>query len=273
MVQPYLDSSSRDDRLSGGSHRIPIDTPLGRFEVWTKRVGNNPSLRLLLLHGGPGCTHEYFEAADSWLPAAGVEYYYYDQLGSGRSDIPTDESLWDLPRFVDEVEQVRLALGLDRDSFVPADLRPDQGPRLGLGPRRHHRHARRVGDTDRTVCPSLPEEQQPAYPAGAVSIDEFQRGFHHRRLLLDQLRRHAAVDCALGRGHVGLVGAGGGTGHCARATDGAFHGLRGGRPGSSPGTDRLWSSPAAAWPSVPAWPGGRRPSGCTPIRSRASSPG
>lgn len=118
MSFSYLDSFSRDDRLSGGSRRIPIDTPAGRFEVWTKRIDNNPSLRLLLLHGGPGCTHEYFEAADSWLPAAGVEYYYYDQLGSGRSDIPTDESLWDLPRFVDEVEQVRTALGLDRDSFV-----------------------------------------------------------------------------------------------------------------------------------------------------------
>jgi proline iminopeptidase len=118
MSLSYLDSSSRDDRLSGGARRIPIDTPAGRFEVWTKRVGNNPSLRVLLLHGGPGCTHEYFEAADSWLPAAGVEYYYYDQLGSGWSDVPLDESLWDLDRFVDEVEQVRTALGLERDSFV-----------------------------------------------------------------------------------------------------------------------------------------------------------
>jgi proline iminopeptidase len=114
----YLDSSGRDDRLGGGSRRVPIDTPAGRFEVWTKRVGNNPALRLLLLHGGPGCTHEYFEAADSWLPPAGVEYYYYDQLGSGWSDVPADEALWELPRFVDEVEQVRAALSLDREDFV-----------------------------------------------------------------------------------------------------------------------------------------------------------
>src|SRR5262249_9284223 len=55
---------------------------------------------------------------DSFLPAAGVEYYYYDQLGSGFSDQPEEPSLWDLDRFVDEVEQVRQALGLDRDSFV-----------------------------------------------------------------------------------------------------------------------------------------------------------
>jgi proline iminopeptidase len=118
MSDAYLDCSSRDDRLSGGSRRIPIDTAAGRFEVWTKRVGNNPSVRVLLLHGGPGATHEYFEAADSWLPAAGIEYYYYDQLGSGRSDAPDEDSLWELPRFVEEVEQVRAALDLHRESFV-----------------------------------------------------------------------------------------------------------------------------------------------------------
>ena len=83
-----------------------------------KRTGNNPDLRVLLLHGGPGSTHEYLEACDSYLPAAGIEYYYYDQLGSGFSDQPDDPSLWDLDRFVDEVEQVRQALGLDRDNFV-----------------------------------------------------------------------------------------------------------------------------------------------------------
>ena len=67
----------------------------------------------MLLHGGPGATHEYFEACDSYLPAAGIEYYYYDQLGSAYSDQPDDDALWDTPRFVEEVEQVRQALGLD----------------------------------------------------------------------------------------------------------------------------------------------------------------
>lgn len=117
-LTPYLDYRGRDDVRSGGARMIPIETPSGTFRVWTKRVGNNPDLKLLLLHGGPGCTHEYFEVCDSFLPAAGVEYYYYDQLGSTRSDQPDDESLWDLDRFVDEVEQVRVALGLDRDNFV-----------------------------------------------------------------------------------------------------------------------------------------------------------
>src|SRR5215468_4051719 len=114
----YLDCSGRDDVLSGGSRMIPVRTPIGTFRVWVKRVGNNPGLRLLLLHGGPGSTHEYLEACDSYLPAAGVEYYYYDQLGSGFSDNPGDPSLWELDRFVDEVEQVRTALGLDASNFV-----------------------------------------------------------------------------------------------------------------------------------------------------------
>jgi proline iminopeptidase len=117
-ISEYLDYSGRADVVSGGARMVPIETSSGRHRVWTKRIGNNPDLKVLLLHGGPGATHEYLEAVDSYLPAAGIEYYFYDQLGSGRSDSPRDESLWDLDRFVDEVEQVRTALGLERRNFV-----------------------------------------------------------------------------------------------------------------------------------------------------------
>ena len=114
----YLDYSGRDDVLGGGARMIEISTPKGPFKVWTKRVGNAPELKVLLLHGGPGATHEYLEACDSYLPNAGIEYYYYDQLGSGFSDQPEDGSLWDLDRYVDEVDQVRQALGMDASNFV-----------------------------------------------------------------------------------------------------------------------------------------------------------
>jgi proline iminopeptidase len=109
----YLDSSHRADALSGGERMIPVTTPSGTYRVWTKRVGNNPDCQMLTLHGGPGATHEYLLAFDSYLPAAGVEYYYYDQLGSGWSDHPEDLAYVALDRFVDEVEQVRSALGLE----------------------------------------------------------------------------------------------------------------------------------------------------------------
>src|SRR4029077_8686550 len=108
----YFDHSGRDDVLTGGVKLVPIVTPKGEFRVWTKRVGNNPTVKVLLLHGGPGATHEYLEAFDSYFPGAGVEYYYYDQLGSAYSDQPSDASLWTIPRFVEEVEQVRQGLKL-----------------------------------------------------------------------------------------------------------------------------------------------------------------
>jgi proline iminopeptidase len=58
-----------------------------------------------------------YEVFDSHFPGAGIEYYYYDQLGSFFSDQPDEPSLWDLARFVEEVEQVRQALHLEKDDF------------------------------------------------------------------------------------------------------------------------------------------------------------
>jgi proline iminopeptidase len=113
----YFDNAGRDDILSGGVKLIPISTAKGTFKVWTKRVGNNPKIKVLLLHGGPGLTHEEFQVVDSYFPGAGIEYYHYDQLGSWYSDQPTDSTLWDLSRFVEEVEQVRQALKLDSTNF------------------------------------------------------------------------------------------------------------------------------------------------------------
>jgi proline iminopeptidase len=113
----YLDFSKRDDQATGGIKMIPISTPIGNFNVWTKRVGNNPKIKVLLLHGGPGGTHEFFECFDGFFPQESIEYIYYDQLGSYYSDQPNDNSLWTIERFVEEVEQVRKALKLDSSNF------------------------------------------------------------------------------------------------------------------------------------------------------------
>jgi proline iminopeptidase len=102
---------------TGGVQMVTIDSPKGKFRVWTKRFGNNPKIKLLLLNGGPGGTHECFENFESFLPAEGIEFIYYDQLGCGNSDNPNDTTFWQLPRFVEEVEQVRQALKLDSSNF------------------------------------------------------------------------------------------------------------------------------------------------------------
>jgi proline iminopeptidase len=102
---------------SGNVKMVEISTPKGKFHVWTKRFGNNPRIKVLLLHGGPGGTHEYFESFENFLPREGIEFIYYDQLESYYSDQPNDSSLWTTDHFVDEVDQVRQALGLNKDNF------------------------------------------------------------------------------------------------------------------------------------------------------------
>jgi proline iminopeptidase len=116
-IRQYFDTTGRDDLLWGGVKMIQINTPKGDFNVWTKRIGNNPKIKVLLLHGGPGSTHEFFQCFDSYFQREGFEYYYYDQLGSYYSDQPDDTSLWKIDRFVEEVEQVRKALKLDSSDF------------------------------------------------------------------------------------------------------------------------------------------------------------
>jgi proline iminopeptidase len=102
-------SFSQGTIKTGGVKLIQVD---GKYKVWTKKIGNS-AVKMLTLHGGPGCTHEYFECFEDFLPQVGIEFYYYDQLGSVYSDQPKDTSLWTVDRFREEVEQVRVGLGLD----------------------------------------------------------------------------------------------------------------------------------------------------------------
>lgn len=102
-------SPARRTVRTGGAQTVRI----GKYAVWVKKVGHGPA-SVLTLHGGPGFDHSYFECFEDFLPAAGITYWYYDQLGCGNSDRPDDNSLWTIERYCEEVEQVRCALGLDR---------------------------------------------------------------------------------------------------------------------------------------------------------------
>lgn len=102
---------------TGGVKVIPIQTQKGKFKIWTKTIGYNPKIKVLLLAGGPGASHEYMECFESFFPNEGIEFIYYDQLGTGNSDVPKDTSLYNLARSVEEVEQVRQALSLGKENF------------------------------------------------------------------------------------------------------------------------------------------------------------
>ncbi|RRA49296.1 proline iminopeptidase-family hydrolase [Acidipila sp. EB88] len=114
-TQTTVETRSQDNLnpphiLTAGIRMVPVAN--GKYKVWTKRIGSG-SVKVLLLHGGPGFSHEYLEAMESFLPQAGIEMYYYDQLGCNNSDQPDDPSLWTLPRYLEEVEEVRRGLGLE----------------------------------------------------------------------------------------------------------------------------------------------------------------
>lgn len=110
----YLDYKTPGEVQTGGIQMIPLKEG---YRVWTKRFGNSPTMKVLLLHGGPAMTHEYMEAFESFFPQANIEFYEYDQLGSYYSDQPDDMSLYNIDRFVEEVEQVRQQLGMNEDNF------------------------------------------------------------------------------------------------------------------------------------------------------------
>ncbi len=80
-------------------------------QVWYRIVGSGTATPLLVLHGGPGAPSYYLKP----LSALGDErpVIFYDQLGAGHSAAPADTALWRVERFVEELAQVREALGLE----------------------------------------------------------------------------------------------------------------------------------------------------------------
>lgn len=83
----------------------------GKYKVFTQKIGNG-KIKMLLLHGGPVNTHEYFENFPEHLKDKGIEIYYYDQLGSYYSDQPSDTSIWSEENLIEQIEEVRKGLKL-----------------------------------------------------------------------------------------------------------------------------------------------------------------
>lgn len=83
------------------------------YHVWTRKEGNGP-IKIFLLHGGPGMDHAYLEPFSDYIKKhPNIEIIYYDQLGSYFSDQPNDPTLWNIPRFIEEIEEVRKAWNLE----------------------------------------------------------------------------------------------------------------------------------------------------------------
>lgn len=90
--------------------------PFRGYRTWYRIVGNGEEpgkLPLLVLHGGPGASHDYLEPLEA-MANTGRRVIFYDQLGGGNSDHPHNPSMWTVELFVEELDAVRKALALDR---------------------------------------------------------------------------------------------------------------------------------------------------------------
>lgn len=99
--------SSRKSRIAEGF------VAFRGHRTWYRSVGKNAPgrLPLLLLHGGPGATHQYLEPLAE-LATFGRRVIFYDQIGCGKSDHPPDAAFYTVETFVAEIDALRDQLGL-----------------------------------------------------------------------------------------------------------------------------------------------------------------
>jgi len=90
-----------------------INVPGGK--VWYKIVGEGNKTPILILHGGPGATSYYLKPLEALSKDRPV--IFFDQLGCGRSTLKMDTSQMNIEFYVEEVEQVKKALGL-KDFYI-----------------------------------------------------------------------------------------------------------------------------------------------------------
>ena len=89
--------------------------PFQGFETYYRIVGEKTDLApLLLIHGGPGSTHNYFEVLDSLAETTHRQIISYDQIGCGESYVEGHKELWNLQTWTDELIALRQWLHLDR---------------------------------------------------------------------------------------------------------------------------------------------------------------
>jgi len=82
------------------------------YRLWFGKIGKVDKLPLLVLHGGPGGNHHNLVPLQALSNERTV--IFYDQLGCGNSDRPTDPSLWSAKRYFEEVRAVRDGLGIKK---------------------------------------------------------------------------------------------------------------------------------------------------------------
>ncbi len=170
-----------------------VSVPGGR--VWYQVEGEASGIPLLTLHGGPGFPHDYLEPLSGLSDERPV--VFYDQLGCGKSDRPSDPSLWQVDRFLEELKQLIAALDLEQVHIVGhswgstlatayAITQPRElvslilaGPFISV-PRYLEDNARHRKGLPQELCETLERHEA----AGTIDSEEYQDA------ILEYYRRH-----------------------------------------------------------------------------------
>jgi len=128
-----------------------------------------------------------------FFPNEDIQFYYYDQLGSTLSDNPQIDDLWTIEHYVEEVEQVRKALGLTKDNFIL--LGHSWGGILGI------EYALKYQDNLKSLIvsnmvPSVPDYNDYANNVLALQLDPE---------ILKEIRSYEAVEDYTNETYLGLI--------------------------------------------------------------------
>jgi proline iminopeptidase len=188
QAQNLKDSTYNSKISAPGTKMIAVYN--GKYKVFTQKIGNG-KVNLLLLHGGPENTHEYFENFPEHLKQAGVTIYFYDQLGSYFSDTPDDSTIWNIVRLVEEVEEVRKGLNIDHFYLLGHSW---GGMLAELYAARYGQHLKGL------ILSNVPGffSNDPKYLRAV--IDSIDKVVQHRATLLSQFTNNKAQVDSLSRG-------------------------------------------------------------------------
>ena len=112
--------------------------PFGEWQTWYRVTGDlsSPMTPLVVVHGGPGCTHDYVLALAE-LARSGRPVIHYDQIGAGRSTHLPERGgdFWTVDLFLRELDNLLEHLGVkDRYHLLGTVLGRDAGRRARAAP-------------------------------------------------------------------------------------------------------------------------------------------
>jgi len=144
--------------------------------IYYKTIGSGSGAPLVILHGGPGASSDYF--LPYLLPLARTHrLIFIDERGSGRSERLQDASLYTIENMADDVEAVRVALNLGKINLLGHSCGGVLAENYALRYQQHLAHLILVGTfASTTEINKVLAKMKAAMPANELKrVDELEK--------------------------------------------------------------------------------------------------